>query len=111
MSKHTPGPWKVSPNWPFPDDSGRLHDAVVAVSPDGTEALICSFEHSVFRDSQNPNARLIAEAPAMLEALKALVEVGRYLISPVHESGAIPGRSDHDILLAAWDAIERAEGR
>jgi hypothetical protein len=70
MKTHTPGPWTVSPDWPFPDERGQLHDAVVKHFPDGTEALICSFEHSVYRDSQNPNARLIAASPDLLEAAR-----------------------------------------
>lgn len=67
--QHTPGPWEVSPNWPFPDEQGRRFDAVVKKAG-GSISLVCSFEHSVFRTDQNYNARLIAAAPDLLEALE-----------------------------------------
>lgn len=71
-TKHTPGPWEVSPNWPFPTDlSGRTFDAVAKKFGD-TTSLICSFQHSVMRDSQNANARLIAAAPELLVICEAI---------------------------------------
>lgn len=51
-TKHTPGPWKVDYNWAVKDYLG---------------GLVCS--------PNEANARLIAAAPEMLEALKGLVQL------------------------------------
>lgn len=68
MSKHTPGPWRL----------GRNNHAVVCDSTDGTHcseseinyyggALVCESVKS------EANARLIAQAPRLLESLKAVL--------------------------------------
>jgi len=62
MTKHTPGPWKII----------RL-DNEVYINPDresGEYALIARINGTHRRDSQEANARLIAAAPELLEALK-----------------------------------------
>lgn len=100
--KHTPGPWKVSPEWPFPDEQGRKHDAVVVEFGNGEQALICSFEHSVMRGSQNANARLIAAAPDMYEVCLQLDNWGK----------SIPDLNElRKIRKLARIAINKAEGK
>lgn len=61
MSKHTPGPWQVV--------SG-------GISVDGADgSLICSMtEYKKPTPRQQANARLIAAAPELLEAVKAIAE-------------------------------------
>jgi hypothetical protein len=59
---HTPGPWAA-----FTDDSGSVpHTNIVAVAP----RTACVFSLPG-RHKQEPDLRLIAAAPALLEALKA----------------------------------------
>lgn len=66
MSKHTPGPWVVSANSPFlvraGDDTTGRH-----IAHAGPASYHPSFE------VDEPNARLIAAAPELLEALERLV--------------------------------------
>ena len=64
MSKHTPGPWHVD------QDINGLYVAAEAKGGDAV-ARIYTWHHG-----QEANARLIAAAPAMYEALKA----ARYVI-------------------------------
>jgi hypothetical protein len=65
MSKHTPGPWAIS----APDADA---DAIAIWAPNETYCI-----GEVFNVSRIPanaaNARLIAAAPELLEALQALI--------------------------------------
>lgn len=58
MSKHTPGPW----NW-------RFEGPTVIVEPIKATITILSGPEG-YKETQEANARLIAAAPEMLEALK-----------------------------------------
>lgn len=66
---HTPGPWKV-----------KKLDGEIYINPSrrfAEYALLAKVsESNVFRSDEtaHANARLIAAAPALLEALKALIE-------------------------------------
>ncbi len=83
MSKHTPGPWEVSPQV-----RAAVLIGVAKVSlPDGSE-------------ENRANARLIASAPDLLEALEAIVE------SVDAETAAI---FEH-LVWAARAAISKATG-
>lgn len=70
MAKHTPGPWRIN---------SRVSTAVEA--PEGWG--ICStggyqtnmMDPGLLQEIHEANARLIARAPEMLEALKALLPV------------------------------------
>lgn len=80
-TKHTPGPWEFD---------GPHHNIIVWSSPNNR---IC------FMTSDGPteaNARLIAAAPDLLEALKNIVNS-----IEVH---------DHPAVMMAFDAIAKAEG-
>ena len=59
MSNHTPGPWMHVP-------SGGNHDYLVYPEATGRDVAIV-------RDFSEANARLIAAAPEMLEALKVVL--------------------------------------
>lgn len=70
MSAHTPGPWAY-----------RLTETYAVLGPDGGRVAICTNlkgQHGLGgrRESNEvaANARLIAAAPELLEALQAMVE-------------------------------------
>lgn len=62
MSKHSPGPWA----W---DDSG------LGLLRDGDDAIVL---RAIQGGDGSPDARLIAAAPELLEALKAMVRDACY---------------------------------
>jgi hypothetical protein len=60
-SKHTPGPWK----------QGSTHPENVSAG----SALVCTtLSRGRFNDEQKANARLIAAAPDLLEALQTMLK-------------------------------------
>jgi hypothetical protein len=91
-SKHTPGPWLVcddgEPNEPMLKVVGRTARHEIA--------LCCT--DAVPQDEETANARLIAAAPAMLEALNlARIELGAWL-----QVGAGPStKRTFDVVRAA----------
>ena len=106
-TKHTPGPWvlKIRP---------AEHDNNITVAEieqprlvkyRGGIARLQSAEHidGIAKDELIANARLIAAAPDMLEALKAISEVG---IREIHDWQAIAERMQ----ATALAAIAKAEG-
>jgi hypothetical protein len=91
MSKHTPGPWEV----------GGYGGVVIPVNRNGS--IICSMHgrDSTYQgDNCKDNARLIAAAPDLLEALKEFVHP--------YQSVALTERERNEKALAA---IAKAEGR
>ena len=82
MSKHTPGPWRVE------QQSYNEHPYGV-MAPESAKHdldLLCEFSPEMTNDA---NARLIAAAPDLLEALEILV-------------------SDHAASLEDWEAAHAA---
>ena len=66
MSEHTPGPWHA------PLSDGHARSIVWAKEPHGGPvATICVTDPD---DTQTANAHLIAAAPDLLEALRAVIE-------------------------------------
>lgn len=97
MSAHTPGPWVVT-------SAEQPDDLVTSTHAQGLDDDVCEVYggNDDLDEVRAANARLIASAPDLLEALKAL-------------SGAVGFRIDdprvqhiHD---AARAAIARAEGK
>jgi hypothetical protein len=89
MSKHTPGPWVVD----------EANTNLVARLVNGVYEYVCAVEPSSFStrecsdDQEESDARLIAAAPELLEALKA-IELALKLptVTPaqvLHESSVI----------------------
>lgn len=67
--KHTPGPWYLSGEWPH----DGLASEVVHAPPEGVLAIVrCEHQGRYYG---NANARLIAAAPDLLEALKSAERV------------------------------------
>mgnify|MGYP006278330327 CR=1 FL=1 len=82
MNKHTPGPWKIAPSW----------DDCTVEGPNGEEII--------FQDGpyQTPtikieNARLIAAAPELLEALRVILNISLMDTSPWAKTVAIEARA------------------
>lgn len=101
---HTPGPWRIG-------DAG----ATIFGPPNGNPSPVTICAMAGPRGDSRANARLIASAPDLLAALKAIVAA---LEQPVQYSSLRMAESS-DILRAdaaaaaniARAAIERAEGR
>jgi hypothetical protein len=72
VSKHTPGPWKVNARYPFWVDDSAGHRLVDLESVRGSA-------------ESKANARLIAAAPAMYDAIRRYLE-----LSPDCEYGGEP---------------------
>ena len=64
--KHTPGPWAINRNDTGMNDSGTI---------EGNGIVICPDIYGESLERVNANAALIAAAPAMYEALKALQSI------------------------------------
>ena len=95
-TKHTPGPWY--PHYAKADHC--LSSSVWGQEPGNQVAVIGGKS----LEAMNANAHLIAAAPAMYEALKALVE---YLDTQV-QAGKL---DDWKHVLVARQALAQAEGQ
>lgn len=97
-TKHTPGPWRVVP-------CGGISTAIQRAAPMPLgAAVIATVSHSD-GETQAADARLIAAAPAMLEALREIVAEQDARTPP---QGTI--YRDTGGLLLARAAIAQAEG-
>jgi hypothetical protein len=86
--KYTPGPWTAEANGVFKD---KQRNPIASVyDPEHTNHLT---------DIAKANAQLIAAAPEMYEALKAIIE-----------SGVIPYCYSDKLVVAAKQALAKAEG-
>lgn len=86
MSKHTPGPWKVLR--PTGDIGGQDHNWHVTDAEDTFVAHVFGFNHAI-DDQSEANARLIAAAPQMLEALEACADYWHIKHNPGDEHGEL----------------------
>lgn len=113
--KHTPGPWAAkagATSYPECDDV----DCYVAVlSPAGREVVSLYERYSLRPDDRGcweADARLIAAAPDLLEALEGLL--GNAEIARLHlhatEEAMLVGSALFDTIQQARDAIHRATG-
>ena len=74
MSKHTPGPW-IGAGPSFGDPLPRYTTEIVTEreDEDGAATSICELPFHHHDDENEANARLIAAAPDLLEALQDMV--------------------------------------
>ena len=93
MSKHTPGPWRVVDSW---------NDHMVE-GQNGEEIIWQDGPHNTPTINE-ANARLIAAAPDLLEALEDLILLAQAVM---HENG---GYMVDDELSDARAAIAKAKG-
>lgn len=75
-SKHTPGPWKYKHGLTYFTKRGQLvkTELVTGVNGEWVAAVILDHEAGLPTKVQESNARLIAAAPELLEALEHLIE-------------------------------------
>jgi hypothetical protein len=91
--KHTPGPWKIEGDFIVGQRYvAALYDWHISDDPNSRYASV----NAELREEREANARLIAAAPAMREALLALVQLHNQ-----QEIGAPTSIND-------WDAAIRA---
>lgn len=94
MSAHTPGPWRIG---------GTEKRVIFADNGDVVARIACYGEQSETPEAEKANARLIAAAPGLLEALKV---VTAHLASPP------PGNQGWNAALnMAESAIAKAEAQ
>jgi len=100
MSKHTPGPWKaICDN---PRQVNRM--AMVATYGGGGVCIDCTKSGDSY-EMDCANARLIAAAPELLEALRAIVA------TTIEMGGTTLKAEQHNArLFAAISAIAKATG-
>lgn len=104
-AKHTPSPWAVSKGYDGSISVSATRPYRINNISAGTPIICDVYQHPEFDSfSGAANARLIAAAPELLEALKAMIDAER-----VYESG---GRSSEELaaLEKAHAAIAKAEG-
>lgn len=88
-TKHTPGPWVVGTNGP---NDHFIRDAGLSMIVDKIN----------FPMSQSTaNARLIAAAPELLEALEAVLSLYK-------STGMSP--EEHEVNRLVWNAVQKAAG-
>lgn len=97
MSKHTPGPWRTC------EPGSNFHKGRLFVRRSDSEALIATVASELKFSERAANARLIAAAPELLQALKALREVAIDAYKA--------GRVDALAFITAGNVIAKAEGR
>jgi hypothetical protein len=109
MSKHTPGPWTYSDEY-IDEQSGEYSEPIVWAGEKHVAIVRVGIE------SSEGNARLIAAAPDLLEALKRIMagfDDGVWVrsIKEDGDSGWAMRLIPHvQALGAAWSAIKKAEG-
>ena len=121
QTQHTPGPWTVGDQYPAPYGSEECFQIELRGTtwPDGSTPLLAVVVNENVSDSTTQaNARLIAAAPDLLEALKAILGGSEYRESQ-SEIRQLDGESYEDAerrakidsVKQARAAITRAEGR
>lgn len=111
--KHTPGPWEWQSEYDieaYPEEAGRLY--VVGSNLGGLVGVALPWATEIdSRDFKRveANARLIAAAPDLLEALKSFQSYGCPVCAGDCASANPPVHSCP--MQMAYSAIARAEGR
>lgn len=98
MSKHTPGPWEYRWNGHYFDVGILTNESIVPIFPAVCIGVQAGLE---------ANARLIAAAPELLDALKDALSALRY-IREVH--GELYGVGFDRVETNSAAAISKAEG-
>lgn len=96
---HTPGPWHMGQGngeGSIFAETGRMRGEAGGTVLYPIAVVVRGWEEA----EDEANARLVAEAPALLEALRWALEQIEDDLDPDHQAA----------LAAAWDTVERAEG-
>ena len=105
-SKHTPGPWKVDESEHHAVGGERIYKVITDRPMGGLVADVSAWW--VDTESARHNAHLIAAAPAMYEALQAMVIANHGMpINPMDEKDEICRQA----LEKAQKALAQAEGK
>ncbi len=96
-TKHTPGPWKYNHGLTYFRKAHRLihTELVVGAKGEWVAAVINDYEDGTPVKVQQANARLMAAAPELLEALEGLLDTNKDTV---------------DAVIAAKAAIAKAKG-
>ena len=102
MSKHTPGPWRIGNLASYDGYTGQPYRNVWAGQGEAATVVARAIRsEGVMTNDVDADARLIAVAPELLEALKELMEY----------AGIIEERCDAVATNKARAAIAKAEGK
>lgn len=114
MSKHTPGPWRIERCSTL---RGWINEITAFITAneehDGEHVLVAEVEEMIDRGEETANARLIAEAPMMLEALRAALhdlETSQNLFACDNNEGKHLFRLEHQSIATVIKAIAKATG-
>lgn len=110
-TQHTPGPWNINhgANYLPSISSGTTHTKIADIAPQDNDAGIKDFQNE-----SEANARLIAAAPELFEALIKLDFAALYLADSIH-----PGKPEviedaqkevHNAHMKAKDALQKVIG-
>lgn len=120
--KHTPGPWSTMPLWPFTvvptaqiklglgasiyeEEDERLFAVEIAEAKCGE---LSGYAHEIPRETARANARLIAAAPDLLDALQMMTSAFEaFRMKPVGAPGSA-ARDEQDQQIAAENAASAA---
>lgn len=97
--KHTPGPWKVT-------EVGGSGSMAIGADSNSDKGLICTIAR--WRKEHEANAKLIASAPDLLEALQNWVAVRTHKIAGGNTIIDSNNKEERSLILAAINAIEKA---
>ncbi len=116
MPEHTPGPWETLPHDKtfFDPMHGDVNHGYIFVHAGGI--LICDVSNAnawilADRNTHKANARLIAAAPDLLEALKAIEATACFGdCEPFHDEGYYQFAARDEIAHKMIRAISRVKG-
>jgi hypothetical protein len=103
---HTSGPWDIVQDAPL---NPRARFNIGSRGPGGTTTYVCTIKtekHLALDGNEEANAHLIAAAPEMLEALRAMVARGPFM----DQRATAEGLANCEALAKARHAIRQAEG-
>lgn len=117
-TEHTPGPWHYRPaehdDWGIvraSNEVGRFYGAFIcqAKDPDAKDETTLSVHRAAGTDPWEANARLIAAAPELLEALTEMVIAMRRYEGDVDGGADVPPKH-REMMSRANTAIAKAKG-
>jgi len=107
MTKHTPGNWGVINQ----KESSSMPHRLIAICGDGYEVVTAESGNLVFHEAAEGNARLLASAPELLEALSELLDCCNNSTARVIERGFMTSTADMNAATRkARSAIAKAKG-
>lgn len=101
MSKHTPGPWMVDTNFRG-EQFVQAGNTEYGIQPFGSCSCCGEYIHGDNQEEREANARLIAAAPELFEALKVFLEYN-------DQGGPLSFNTDA-MWVKARTAVAKAEG-